>query len=227
MSITDKINRKGINEVLHFTLDNNLIGIIANGCLLSRSELDKKELEYQSLEFVNDIIWTDRNRDAEWTDHINLSIESVNQFLLDRARANNSNHNWFILSFDPEILTHNEVHFTTTNNAYIPYVKRNKGCEGFELPFIENYKDRLGNMHSRKRTLGVNFPTSQQAEALYPKKLTLDKMSKIYVENEVGFRHATNALSSSSFLPECPPLNNVIVEINPLKFKSNINQEVY
>lgn len=227
MSITEKIIQKGINEVLHFTLDNNLIGIIANGCLLSRMQLDKKDLEYQSLEFVNDIIWTDRNRDAEWTDHINLSIESINKFLLDRARANNLNHKWFILSFDPEILAHNDVHFTTTNNAYVPHVIRGSGCKGFELPFIDKYKDKNGNVHFRKPTLTTNFPTSQQAEALYFKKLTLDKMSKIYVEDEDGFRHATTAISSSVFLPECPSLSHVKIEINPLKFKSNPNQEVY
>lgn len=227
MSIAEKINQKGISEVLHFTLDNNLIGIVANGCLLSRVELDKKALNYQSLEFVNDIIWTDRNRDAEWTDHINLSIDSVNQFLLDRARANNLNHKWFILSFDPEILTHDEVYFTTTNNAYVPHVRRNKGCEGFELPFTETYKDRLGYMHSRKPRLEANFPTSQQAEVLYPKRLTLEKVLKIYVENEDGFLHATTAISSCSFLPDCPPLTNIEIQINPLKFKSNTNQEVY
>lgn len=226
MSLAQNIKELGIAEVLHFTRGDNLVGILQRGGVISRALLETENTEFNSLEYVGDPAWPDRSRDKAWWGFVNLSIESVNETLLAKARCNHPTQKWFVLSFDPQILTHEDVYFTTTNNAYEPHVLRDRGINGMNLPYSASYKDLQGNTHQRKRGLPRQFPTSQQAEVLYPNFLTLNYLRAIYVEDQDGFLHATNALHTQKFL-------NVTHEvlltpiINPYKFLAHRDQECY
>jgi len=145
MSLSQIIAGLGIAEVLHFTRGDNLVGILQRGGVLSRALLETENTEFSSLEYVGDPAWPDRSRDKAWWGFVNLSIESVNETLLAKARRNHPTQKWFVLSFYPQVLTHEDVYFTTTNNAYEPHVLRDKGIKGMNLPYSSSYKDLQGN----------------------------------------------------------------------------------
>ncbi len=226
MSIARKIAELGISEILHFTRGDNLVGILQRGGILSRALLESESAEFQLLEYVGDPAWPDRSRDAAWWGFINLSIETVNQTLLNKARNNHPTQKWFVLSFLPDILTHEDVHFTTTNNAYEPHVLRDRGVKGLDLPYSVTYKDLKGNTHKRHRELPKSFPSSHQAEVLYPNLLTLNYLRAIYVENQDGFLHASSALNTQKFLNVKSEVSLTPI-IAPEKFLAHIKQECF
>lgn len=226
MSILQIIKGLGISEILHFTRGDNLVGILQRGGILSRTLLEEESAEFQALEYVGDPAWPDRARDAAWWGFVNLSIEAVNQTLLNRARNNHPSQKWFVLSFDPEILAHEAVYFTTTNNAYEPHVLRDRGITGLDLPYSTSYKDLQGNTHRRHRELPRHFPSSHQAEVLYPNLLSLNYLRTIYVENQEGFLHASNALHTQKFLNVTHEISLTPI-ISPEKFLAHSKQECY
>lgn len=226
MSLVRRIEVQGITEILHFTMGDNLVGILGHGGILSRTLLEEERAKFKSLEHVGDSSWPDRSRDKEWWGFINLSIETVNQYLLNRAKSNHPNQRWFVLSFAPHVLTHEDVYFTTTNNAYTPHVLRGTGPDGLKLPYSTSYKDRNGNVHRRQDALPQQIPTSQQAEVLYPNLLSLNYLRAIYVEDADGFRHATQALHTQRYLSVKHEIS-LIPEIAPDKFLAHSKQECY
>lgn len=226
MSLVRLIEEQGITEVLHFTMGDNLVGILSHGGVISRTLLEEERAKFKSLDSIGDSSWPDRSRDKEWWGFINLSIETVNQYLLNRAKSNHPNQRWFVLSFDPHVLTHEDVYCTTTNNAYTPHVLRGKGPDGLKLPYSTSYKDRNGNVHRRQGALPQQIPTSQQAEVLYPNLLSLNYLRAIYVEDEEGFRHATQALHTQKYLNVTHEIS-LTPTITPSKFLAHSKQECY
>jgi len=227
MSLSQIIAGLGIAEILHFTRGDNLVGILQRGGVLSRALLETENTEFSSLEYVGDPAWPDRSRDKDWWGFVNLSIESVNETLLAKARRNHPTQKWFVLSFDPQILRHEDVWFTTTNNAYEPHVVRGRGINGMNLPYSATYKDLKGNTHQRNSELPRQHPTSQQAEVLYPNFLTLNYLQAIYVENDEGFRHASQAVHSQKYISGVKHEISLTPIIAPEKFLAHSKQECY
>lgn len=227
MTIAPLIEQQGISEVLHFTMGDNFVEILSHGAVISRILLEQERAKFQSLERIGDTAWPDRLRDLEWWGYINLSIETVNQYLLNRAKINHPGQRWFVLSFDPHILTHEDVYFTTTNNAYEPHVLRGKGPDGLKLPYSTSYKDRNGNVHRRQGALPKQIPTSQQAEVLYPNELSLNHLRAIYVEDDEGFLHASQAVHSQKYISGVKHEISLTPEIAPEKFLAHSKQECY
>src|SRR5262249_11051810 len=115
MNIRDVISRRRITEVLHFTTNNGLLGILATKAVKSRNRLPHDaQLEYLFLPN------TDYRKDTDWVDYVNLSVSRVNDRFLDwsRRRPRSEKLFWCILAFSPTILSHSGVHFATTNNIY-------------------------------------------------------------------------------------------------------------
>jgi hypothetical protein len=225
MNLIQEANAKSVSEILHFTRGDNFVGILAQGAVLSRNTLNFRRQGFEMLEFVGIPAWADRSRDVDWWDFINLSIQSVNQTLLDGARRKHTDQRWFILSFSLEVLMQPGIMFTDTNNAYIPYVTRADAAVGFNLPFCQQYRDAQGKQHNRNPELPIQYPTSQQAEILYPNVLDLTYLKKVYVEDEPGAQHANSAKFTQDYLSAT--FHDFVVEINPNKFKSHPLQEKY
>ena len=121
MTVKDIIESRDIKEILHFTTDKGVTGILATGLLKARNLLSKD----QYLEYIYKYNCKDRSRDKEWWGYVNLSITSVNRKLFDISAGK-----WHAMktvggafSFSPIICCHEGVYFTTTNNTY-PRVKR-------------------------------------------------------------------------------------------------------
>ncbi len=181
MELEAEIRRRGISQILHFTTNSGLLGIFATKSVKSRYRLPEEKY----LEYVYQPNCSFR-RDAAWIDYVNLSIERINGFFFDVcfSRWHSTKDIWWcILAFDPIILTHEGVYFTTTNNIYSG-VLRGKGVLGFNAlykPIIHQYSNKYVKRASEKSDAE---PTCDQAEVLYPRELSLDFLRKIYIRDE-------------------------------------------
>lgn len=174
------VAERGIAEVLHFTTaPPGMVGVCATGAVLSRDRL-KKEKHVQYIYKPN---CATRTKDPDWTDHVSLSITTVNKWMLDKSTEWHADEGiwWAVLSFDPVILTHPGVYFTTTNNTY-PNVHRATGRAGLDSMFANTvlwgYWDTPA---TRWSGMPANLPTQSQAEVLYPGRVSLKYLRAVYV----------------------------------------------
>lgn len=181
MNVSDIVRSRGIEEVLHFTTNSGVVGSLAVGAVLSRTRLpQEKHLEH---------IWepnsTRRERDPALIDYVNLSISRVNAEFLGHSRRWHRDEDrwWAVLAFDPEVLDDPGVLFVTTNNIYTG-AARMGGGDGLEALFAPKIARWAGNTVARAAGVDPAWPTCPQAEALYPKSLSLDRLSAIYVDEE-------------------------------------------
>jgi hypothetical protein len=171
---------RGITEVLHFTTNHGLIGILAAGALLSRDELNAEDL-LDSVKLLN----CSTRKDPEWTGHVNLSISAVNKDFLGYSQNWHPPRDgvwWAVLSFSPRILTDPGVVFTTTNNTYHATVQRGEGLDGLTALFGPEIPwGYYGYVARRRPTAPTQLPTHLQAEVLYPGRVPLADLQAIYV----------------------------------------------
>lgn len=178
MTISDITKARGIRDVVHFTTHKGLLGILQSGFVKSRKRLPAEmQLEY---------IYTPNapyRKDVHWVDFINLSISSINhQYFNASCRWHREADVWWcILSFDPIILTHTGVYFTTTNNIYTG-VQRGTGAAALEKLFANQVVRWIGNVQERSAQYSSSQPTCPQAEVLYPGELSIDYLRRVHVE---------------------------------------------
>jgi hypothetical protein len=190
--------QKGIVEILHFTTNLGLLGILASSAVKSRDLLEKDE--YLEFIFKPNTIF---RRDPAWTDHVNLSITRVNPAFFEISRGWHKWEEvwWCILSFNPEILTHRDVVFTTTNNIYTGCY-RGKGAVGLNALFAESV-ERYSSREPARRTAQHrdNWTTCEQAEVLYPQSLTTDFLEKVYFAKQEQLHTAAAQIETLSHDP--------------------------
>ena len=197
MSIDDVVFNRGIKEILHFTTNKGITGMLASGVILPRKRLP----EDKHLEHIYEYNCADRSRDAAWHGYVNLSITTVNRHLFGISKGKwhrDMDGWWCILAFSPNILSHNGVYFTTTNNMYSG-VERYKGTKGLERLFETPITRWSGEIVMRSSTVPNNQPTCGQAEVLYPGELTLNYLKTLYVSDSL----AAAALESILELYSC------------------------
>lgn len=203
MSAEDVIAQREIVEVLHFTTNSGLAGILHSRAVKSRAVLPTEK----TLEHVYSPNCQTR-KDTAWLNYINLSISTINLHLFGISSEKwhaGEDLWWAILSFDPVILTHEGVHFTTTNNMYTG-VRRADGEAGLEALFAEKVTRWAGNDISRLEDEPLCQPTCGQAEVLYPGDLSTDYLQRIYVRES---EHADMAVALVATLDH-PPVEIVI-----------------
>lgn len=178
MNIIDTISSRGINELLHFTTNSGLLGILDSKSLLSRKRLpDNKRLEF-ILKFNSTY-----RKDTSWLDYVNLSISRINLHFFGASQSWHPNAAWRILSFDPILMDDAGVFFTTTNNIY-PKVERNTGTAGLTAMFKSSVFGSYNNVIYRSNDTPPSWPTCPQAEVLYPGLISTEYLRKIYVRSE-------------------------------------------
>ncbi len=176
--VADFVRERGITEILHFTHHQGLTGILGSRLVHPRSQLRQDQLlEFVALENAA------KRQDTAWLDYVNLSISRINGTFFEICSNRwHSDLDWRVLSFDPEILSHDGVWFTTTNNIY-PSARRAQGVQGLSALFADvvlgRYKARL-----TREGLDDSLPTCIQAEVLYRGSLSTDFLRKIYVRSE-------------------------------------------
>lgn len=179
MRVDEQIHQRGIEEVLHFTTSNGMLGILSTAKLLAHSLLPEEKL----LSHIMQMNCKDRSRDTEWHSYINLSISRLNGSFFDISQGWHRSEDifWCVLSFSPEIMSHEGVLFSTTNNAY-PKTERAPDGAGLDALFAPSIRQFPTKWVTRNKALAESHTTCHQAEVLYPKELSLDSLRKIYVQ---------------------------------------------
>jgi hypothetical protein len=177
MTIAQLIAARNITEVLHFTTNTGVLGILDTGYLKARARLNVDE----RLEHIFTPNSQNRTRDQKYLDYVNLSISRINTFF---AKSSGNWHRdtgiwWCILSFSPEILTHDDVIFTTTNNIYTS-VNRQGGRDGLEKMFALEIEQYSQKKVIRPFDFSANWTTCVQAEALYLGQVSTQFLNKVY-----------------------------------------------
>jgi hypothetical protein len=189
MSIDEIITVRGIAEVLHYTTNHGLVGILASRALKCRRDLPSDKY----LEHVYEPACADRTRDADWHGYVNMSITRINSALFDIASKKwhkNKDQWWCVLAFDPVILTHPGVVFTTTNNIYSGVI-RGRGATGLQRMFAQRVC-RWGAINvTRSACPSEACPTCRYAEVLYPTAVSTQHLKRIYVATEEHFDTAS------------------------------------
>lgn len=171
------IENRQITELLHFTTNRGLLGILATRTLKCRDLLE----EDKYLEFIFHANAHIR-RDTAWTGHVNFSISRVNPSFFSIAQRWHALENvwWYVLSFDPIVMTHRNVTFATTNNIWSG-VLRGRGLAGFEALFAPVVQRYAGHGSARRRPDHPdNWATCEEAEVLYPASISTDYLRIIY-----------------------------------------------
>jgi len=179
VSIQARVDARGIEEVLHFTTSNGLVGVMSSGSLFSHARLPAE----RQLSHILQINCPDRSRDQAWHNYVNLSVSRVNASFFSIAQHRwhaTKDLYWCVLGFDPEILTHDGVLFSTTNNAYAA-TNRAGGEAGFEALFAPAIRQFPNKVIYRQAGLSGNLPTCTQAEALYPESVPVRYLRRVYV----------------------------------------------
>ena len=208
MTIPEIVEGRKISEILHFTTNGGLVGILASRAVRTRRDLpNDKYVEY--VYKPNAMV----RRDEAWLGYVNLSISRINvsfHNVSSKKWHKNADLWWCILSFDPALLADQDVWFTTTNNMYSG-VKRRPGVEGLESMFGSPIHQWLNNYVPRPADLPDRFPTDMQAEVLYPNALSTDYLRTIYVASEEHYDTAYGQCRSLGY-------EDVTVKLEPSAF---------
>ncbi|NNN80889.1 DarT ssDNA thymidine ADP-ribosyltransferase family protein [Vibrio sp. 11-4(1)] len=212
MSISEIVKARGITEVIHFTTNHGMLGILVTNALLPNSKLKEED----TLAFIfKQNSETRKEKNRKWLDYVNLSISKLNQSFYDYSEYRHRAQEmfWVILSFSPDILEHEGVYFATTNNIY-PSCKRGIGAEALEFMFADPVEGFYQNLFYRNEEHKDSWTTCEQAEVLYPDSLALDYLNHIYVKDEIS-KHGVKAQMSALNYKE------LSVIVAPEKFKTS------
>jgi hypothetical protein len=214
LTVAAEVARRGITEVLHFTSNRGLVGILASGELLSRRRLNRDDylqviLHKNSAIRPEDSPFFDKS--ADWLDFVNLSISDINSYFFRTSeRWHRAKDIWWVIAaFDPVIMTHEGVHFATTNNKY-DYCRREKGIAGLRALFGNRIR-RLNTWFADRKGRPDSHPTCEQAEVLYPGAVPTRYLRKIYVRDVQDCDRVRGWLREFS-------VDNVQVVVDPTKF---------
>ncbi|MCI1137065.1 DUF4433 domain-containing protein [Stenotrophomonas maltophilia] len=186
MTIGDRIQERGIVELLHFTTNRGFVGMLASGRLYSRHRLSSdKYLEHQWIANAKSRpeCAEDFDKQENWLDYVNLSISEINSrfMLVSNKWHQDSNNWWIILSFDPSIMSDDGVYFATTNNGY-DLCRRAQHVEGLDALFVPEVRRKLPSWRAFRSDREPRLPTCEQAEVLYPGFVGLQALRRVYVK---------------------------------------------
>lgn len=177
MSMQEAIDSLDISELLHFTTNEGLVGMLASGGILSRAILpEEKYLEHVYKPNA------EVRKDGDWLDYVNLSISRINtEFFGHSSRWHQDRDVWWcVVGLNPSLLCDPGVVFTTTNNIYTGVVRAG-GEGGLRALFADRIARWGSNVIERPEGLPQNCPTCCQAEVLYPKMVPVSAFRAIYV----------------------------------------------
>ncbi|KPF79875.1 hypothetical protein IP88_01160 [alpha proteobacterium AAP81b] len=188
MKIGDIVSQRGICEILHFTTNKGLVGTLASGALKSRYRLPADSY-LEHILHVNAAVRPEESaffdKSDNWLDFVNLSISEINRRYFDVSQRWHSQKDvwWVILSFDPVIMTHENVVFATTNNSY-DLCRRERGPAGLIALFAPVIDRKPPSWRAHRGSRAAALPTCEQAEVLYPASISTEFLRRVYVREE-------------------------------------------
>lgn len=186
---------RGIEQLIHFTPTINLLSIFEQGKLLSRSLLEKNDIDDNLLdfiEFLDSIRYDDKH-------YINLSISSPNYFLFNRFRERTIDKpyiNWCVLKISPKYILQKETLFAVTNAAS-SIAKNVYGISGdihkFRKLFENGLSLKVGTV--QRGSLKPKYPTDVQAEVLVKNEISLSDIIEVCFKDDADLARGKAALN--------------------------------
>jgi len=175
--VAEALDRRGVQQVLHFTTNHGLLGIVASKAIKPRASLE--EDTYLEHLFVPNAAF---RRDPAWAGHVSLSVSRINTefFRISQGWHAADDLWWCVISIDASVLTHTGVVFCTVNNIW-PSAFRGSGAQGLEAMFSDLVIGRYGEQVTRGHQMPAAWPTSVQAEVLYPGEIPTSYVRRVYV----------------------------------------------
>lgn len=207
MSVFDVVIRRKIPEVVHFTTNVGLVGILGSRAVLSRHRLP-------ATKYVEHVYEPNAKvrRDGPWLDYVNLSITRLNWEFFGHSRRWHAHRDawWCALAFDPVILDGDGVVFATTNNIYTG-CNHGSGEAGIEAMFAPRVLRWPGNFAERYPGMPENWTTCHQAEVLIPRQVDIARLRRVIVATDA---HSDIAYSQCEIL-----LGDVPINVDPDAFE--------
>ncbi len=207
-SVQDIATRRGITDVLHFTTNKGLVGILGSGLVLPRAILP-------STKYVEHVYQPNAKvrKDGPWLGHVNLSISRLNwEFFAHSKRWHQHEEVWWCaLVFGPEVMYGEDVVFTSTNNIY-PACNRGSGADGLNALFADPVLGAYDRPIKRPANYPESWTTCHQAEVLVPGSVPTASLQRIVVATEQ--HHDIVSSQCEIFLRDAFP-----IEINAAAFE--------
>jgi hypothetical protein len=219
MTLVQAINDRSITEIMHFTTNRGFVGALAAEFVLSRARLPENKY-IEKIVHENSAYRPEAaehfDKSQDWLDYVNLSISDINSrfFIYSTEWHKHADVWWVIMAFSPEIISHEGVFFATTNNAY-EHCRRQQGIEGFNQLFVPRVL-RKGNWSATRMGRPDSHATCEQAEVLYPQRLSMDFLQTVYVRTDEDADRVAGWLREFSRL-------RVVVKVDPAKFNGSRN----
>lgn len=177
--ISALIQERKISEVVHFTTNRGLLGILLQQECKARALLS--EDEYLESIYHENTKW--RREDPKYWRYVNLSISEPNHSFLRTSSQKwwaNEDLFWAVLSFDPVTMTHPGVLFSPSNMGY-EGITPVKGLPGAEALFADRVPYGFGRNTPPRGNREPHLPTNPQAEVLYPQAVSTRYLQRICV----------------------------------------------
>lgn len=212
----NEIEQRGIEHLIHFTPAINLLSIFEQDKLLSRSLLERFDIDqtdiFDYVEFTDEIRFDDKS-------YINLSIQHPNSFLFNCFRqktAEESHMFWCVLKINKKYIYQTDTLFSVTNAAN-SHNKRNVGVTGdiekFRMLFA-NSLQIVTSYNSRtvsRNNLPTKYPTDEQAEVLVKNEIFVNDILQVCFKDENDLAMGKAALSdynTSNFVVDASLFTN-------------------
>lgn len=193
-----EVTNRNIERLLHFTSIGNLYSIFEQGCIFSRSDLEKLEQEEPSLDLWDYVSTNDKIRLDKLPAFVNTSVQDVNHPLLERfrSRIEGSPSSLCIFCIKKELIWWHDTLFSVGNAA--SKNSKNIGIDGSLERFKQLFTEQV------RGGLRPNQPTDIQAEVLIKNKIPLSSVQSICFEAETDMVSAKGAATMiySEALPE-------------------------
>ncbi len=204
----NELDIRGIQHLIHFTPTINLLSIYEQDRLLSRSLLEKFDIEqtdiFDYVEFTDPVRFDDKG-------YINLSIQHPNTFLFKRfvqKTSENMYMKWCVIKIDPKYVYHSDTLFSITNAAN-SYNKRHVGVTGDLQKFKMMFNSQIqvvtsyGSRVLTRTNLKPNYTTDEQAEVLVRGEIPVADFIQVCFKDEQDLaetRAAMIGIDTSKFV---------------------------
>lgn len=211
-----EITDRGIQQLIHFTPTINLLSIFELGKLLSRSMLEKFDVEqtdiFDYVEFTDAVRYDDKH-------YINLSVQHPNSFLFNRFRQKTAEHlhiTWCVLKIAPKFIYKIDTLFSVTNaaNSHNKSVVGVTGdIEKFRMLFSPSVRvvTSYASREVQRINLNLKYPTDEQAEILVRDEIPLSDIFNICFKDEnelASVKAALNGFDTSKFVVDSSLFNS-------------------
>lgn len=202
------IQERKITELVHFTTNRGLLGILVQRLCRARALLS----EDQYLESIYHQNTKIRREAPQYWSYVNLSISEPNHRFLRISSEDwwaNEDLFWAVLSFDPVIMTHPGVLFAPGNMGY-DGITPVEGLPGAEALFADRVPKGFSKTMLR-HDRAPQLPTNPQAEVLYPQAVSTQHLQHIYVLTDEDAANAEAIVSASGH-------DEVDISVDPITF---------